>query len=202
MNRLIRQLKREMKARPGKAALLGVLALVAAAVGLPRLLAMFKSESAPPSPPPAEAAAVSAPGQPPLGPELSWQELAALVEQLPAMRPALAQTTTGRDPFARLTAAGELHGEEPPAEQPAVEAGPAELGLKLTSTSIGWRGSLAVISGKVYQRGEQVPAAQDVFFELVEIHREHVVLSRGNRTYELRLARGTQSGNVSMRPAP
>lgn len=203
MNRLIRQLKREIKARPGKAALLGVLALVAAVVGVPRLWEMVRSGEATSSVP-QEAAAATAPPevQTPAGARLAWHELAALIDQSRAMQPAMAKLPGGRDPFgpvATVSVPQELENSE---QRAGLAQSPSELGLKLTSTVIGPRRSLAVINGKVFELGARVPAAQAVEFELVEVHRELVVLTHGGRRYELTLARRAQSATVSVRTTP
>jgi hypothetical protein len=203
MNRLIRQLQREFRARPGKAALLGALVLVAAAVVLPRLWGMVCTGEAPAASPPADvtAAATGPATQAPAAPRLSWQELAALLEQSPNMKPLLAKASSGRDPFANLAdAAAEQAAQK--AEEAPVDQPPSALGLALTSTIVGGRRDLAIISGKVYERGARVPAAQDIVFELVEIHRERVALARGGRVYELKLERAKQGGAASVRPVP
>ncbi len=203
MNRLIRQLKREIKARPGKAALLGVLALIAAAVGLPRLWGLVSlGEATTSAPPEAAAVTVSPEAQAPARAQLAWHELAALIEQSRAMQPVLAKLPGGRDPFATLATMSVPQEPEDSEQRAALDQSPSELGLKLTSTAIGPRRSLAVISGKVYEQGARVPAAQAAEFELVEIHRELVVLVRGGRRYELKISRRERSGTVSVRPTP
>lgn len=203
MNRLIRQLKREVKARPGKAALLGVLALIALGVVLARLRGTAGAGTAAGSSAQADLGAAAAPvaSQAAGKTQLAWHELAVLLERSPAMQPVLAMASGGRDPFARAVVAAVEPATQDDQECATVEQTPSELGLKLTSTVIGPRQRKAVISGKVYEQGAQVPAGQEIVFELVEIHREHVVLMRGSRTYELRITRGAQSGSVFVRPA-
>lgn len=203
MNKLIRQLKREIKARPGKAALLGILALVAVAVGLPRLWGLVRSGQGTTSIPPEATTATAPPqAQTPAEAWLAWHELAELIERTPAMQPVLAKLPGQRDPFAAVASESAPQEAENSKQLAALDQSPAELGLKLTSTVVGPQRSLAVINGKVLEQGARVPAAQDVEFELVEIHRDAVVLTRGNRRYELKMARSAQSGTVSLRTMP
>lgn len=216
--KLIKKLRREATANPKKAAILGVLLLVAIYFWMPlvsRWISHRKDQaqsslppsSAPTSAPSLASSTISAtttpPGSPLLGvtapegtvtkPAPTWRELADAIERDPLMRPA-APVMTERvrpNPFGRPQPIEIVKDtEEPePNESLANDAQPAELGLVLSSTVVGTARQTAVINGKVYTLGREVPAADGALFMLTDIQPRRIVLKRAGREFELKIAR-------------
>lgn len=207
------KLRREIKANPKKAAILGLLLVVAIWFWIPIMGKWFSNSEADmtapaaaraagkpatPGPTTNNAAAMSpatvattAPTQiaapsskhKPIRP---WQQLAAWIEHDPRMK-AATELAGGRDPFViRPTATAQTKPIETPSEPP--EISPAAAGLVLTSTIVGDGHKLALISNEAYREGATVSAVQgEEQFRIVEIRPREVVLSRKGKLYILGL---------------
>jgi len=221
--KLIKKLKREASANPKKAAILGVLLLVAvyfwiplvsrwishpkdqAQSALPPAPATGGQASAPAPALPNVAAVATLPGMPVSGtaapggagtkPAPTWQELAEAIDRDPLMRPASPGITgpARQNPFGRLQPVELVKDtdELKSSESLADDAQPAELGLVLSSTVVGAARQTAVINGKVYTLGREVPAGDGASFLLTEIQPRRIVLKRAGREFELKIARPT-----------
>ena len=208
-SQLIKQLKREVAASPGKAGLLGLLSLVALYFLVPLIwkhLPMGKRSSGAPSPPAAvstvaatsnsPAAIVAAAGS---GANQTarhgWKDLVAAMAGDELMRPARFSADV-RDPFQNV--AREREEETPVAETQPVKPDltPQELGLVLNSTIVGPTRSVAMISGKSYrysQRDQQPPRIVvrqeevEYVFQLIDVRPRKVILAREGQEYALKL---------------
>jgi hypothetical protein len=223
VKKLLRQIRREAARSPQKAAVLGLLALVAIWFWAPLVMGWVQGE---PKKKPEAAAeentlaglefavpTVAPAGQPTstakeeeaTGPG-DWQELIVWLESDPKTDPAGA-AAPARDPFVAidfppvhvslLEEARENQEEEKPKPP---ELKPKDLGLALTSTLVGPGGGLALIGGKKYRLGEKVVVAhesQTVEFTLAEVHPRRAVLTRGEKSYDLSIPRpdGTEEIN-------
>jgi hypothetical protein len=205
---LLLKIKREIKAKPLKAAGLGVLLLVAAYFWAPLLRGMIAPREAAPATPASNpgpvAAAATGPGVPAAPAPAAqaaaptsidsviydWRKYANLIDEDAAMR-AGAALPGSRDPFV----SPQPPAPEKPAEEPKVAAGPitpAEAGLLLTTTLLGARKKIAEISGKSYTIGDRVKVLTDEFnasFRVVEIYPRRVILESHGKRYELRIPR-------------
>lgn len=206
MSKLVKKLRREVTANPGKAGVLALLLLVAVYKWAPLLTkattgkttssptAAINPSAAPPpvtSDPSLQAPlAVTTAGTSGGLATTNWRDLLKALENDPRMAPA---TIAGlRDPFARLTTAAVV---EPPKVEPAVDAvvekevTPAELGLKLTTTVVGSRRRVARINGQSYVEGQLIVADSrpDVSFRVRRIELRSTTLERQGKTYRLEL---------------
>jgi len=212
LSKLGKRLKREAAANPKKAAILGIVVLVALYFWAPLtwkwLRNAFSSDTsdvAPASAPtnaiagtlPATssapeatvkpAAATASPGvnQP------SWEQIAAWMDKDPRTKvgPLLQNV---RDPFA--TPSAEVNDEQ--AEEAVVEKAraaaitPDAAGLTLTGTVIGPDRRVVFINGKSYKEGETVVVDKPAYggpiaFTVVDVQPYKVVLQLGDNRYEL-----------------
>ncbi|HVX61683.1 MAG TPA: hypothetical protein VHC19_13805 [Pirellulales bacterium] len=208
-NNFVKKLRREATANPKKAAVLGLLLLVAGYFWAPLIRQWTTSSEtaaavAPASPPATTAApaastaagaltsaADSAPVESSAKPKFHWRDLAGAIDRDPRMRPApSANAASQREPFAFPAAPA----EPPMAEPEAVvetEVTPRQLGLILSGTIVGDGRSTAVINGKVYGAGRELKAAGGVVFVVRQIEPWGIVLERGGRQFELALPRPT-----------
>jgi hypothetical protein len=220
LNRLIKRLRREALANPKKAAVLGLLALVALYYWAPLVHGWIDNEQANDD---AQAAAVD-PGLDPfvLGhfgstrevpPQVStppdqaashpWEQIDQWMAKDPRTVSA-DDVPDWRDPFAPTLWADA--GDEP--ELDAQQTLPAELvltadslNLQLTSTMVGPLGRLAMIDGKTYGEGETLEITrnqQPLELKLVQVLPRRVVLQGQGRQFELVIPERESSGRIEL----
>lgn len=209
-NRYLEQLRREATRNPKKAAILGVMLLVAGYFWAPLVAGWFGSSGpAPAAPPPGAKAPVAVAMTAPAaatatvasGGRPSWQELVEWMKHDRRMRPA-EPLGEGRDPFCGIQA-------EPPAETKLAEQQVAESksptlqesGVKLTTTLVGTRGAFARINGKTYPQGAVIEVAVEgakQSYRLLEVHDRHVVLERDGARFELALPIGARANDAEL----
>ncbi|MHB1036963.1 MAG: hypothetical protein ACYC35_19945 [Pirellulales bacterium] len=219
LKQLSRQLRRELTANPKKAAVLGLLMVVALYFWGPLVWKWTHSGSAAvaatgPSATPAEAglapgnaavtnaAATNSSEAKPVS-RRPWQELVAWMEGDVRMRPADA-ATVGRNPFdvSKISLAVEAQRKNESKEPPKSEVTPQSVGLVVSSTVVGTARSTAVINGKAYERGREIKISkdgQDVAFVLTEVHPRRVVLAREGKQFELAIVRPKTGGRIDLR---
>ncbi len=209
MSSLIQRLQTECKQSPGKAAVLGVLLVVAAWVFWPK----SKHEPQPVQaaaagtvlPTGASASSASAPKEQKPQLALPWQDWVHKVEQEPWMQPFL-EALQNEDAFGPLvkqtsqqvaeTQVSEMKSQQAQDEPPPVPS------WELTGVSLGPGRSVALIDGRAYLRGDTL-RWQDQVFILRRITRQGVVLeSQEGQTLELKLLRPKMDQGVQLRRVP
>ena len=194
------RLKRELSRSPKKAALLGLLLLVAMYFWLPLVFGWMKGgssllEAAVPSaaviPPPALAPAAAA-----AQPAAAWQQVVKAMESDPQMASA-ATLLGGRDPFenvhrkvAEATATADVK------VQALVT--PDTAGLVLSSTVVGPRSRVAFVNGKTYRVGDLIHVTadgDDLTFAVVEIDTKQIVVEREKRRYVMKIKFGLKGSD-------
>jgi hypothetical protein len=227
--KLLKRLRREAAKNPGKAAVLGLLCLVALYFWAPLLAGWFTGSETTGSAA-ATMAAVSADlpsgepsatapgsltgdasgtaGQEGSGTRHTWQEVARWIDADRRMKPA-DDLVVRRDPFAFPRAAvveeKPVEEEEGEAESAVEGATPESLGMALASTIIGPRRRVARIGGKTYAEGEVIEIAKDGrthAFRLSAVEPRRVVLSRDGEHYELAIPVAGSSGRIERLDAP
>jgi hypothetical protein len=218
--KLAQQLVKEIQRKPGKASVLALLFVVAIwfwgplvakwlgggasskqsasegasaeGDGLGSVEETGLADVAPPVP-----AEGSSSGEIASGRRADWRQAARWIEADPRMRPSAARWS--RNPFAPPVQAledqtGETDsGETKPANTAATAT--AGIGLKLDGTLVGSRRRVAIISGKPYTVGDQVPAPTGVTFEVKQVEALRVVLAHGDKTLNLMLVGSGSSGD-------
>ena len=206
LDKLAKQARRDLLANPKKAALLGLMLLVAAYFWGPLLwkwlvpaggskggkgsqTALILEDD------PAEATPLAKPGA--LRP-FRWEKVRQQIRGDRFMVPASFEKHWP-DPFAPLPVAvqtqtepGGKSGPGTSPEKPAGELTPESAGLRLASVAIGPRRRTATISGDTYREGETIevggpgqPAAGRMAFRLVRIAQHGVELEHEGRTWWL-----------------
>ena len=209
MSSLVQRLKAECKQSPGKAAVLGVLLVVAAWVFWPK----GKHE---PQPVQAAAAGRALPtgvSAPPLSvpkeqkPQLAlpWQDWVHQVDKEPWMRPFL-EALQNEDAFAPLVQQTSQQMAEPQVSetesQQAQDEPPPVPSWQLSGVSLGPGRSVALIDGRAYLRGDAL-RWQDQVYILRRITRHGVVLeNQEGQTLELKLLRPKVDQGVQLRRVP
>jgi hypothetical protein len=184
---LKKQLARDLKRSPKKAAVLGLLALVAVYFWAPLISGMFRGEkpkgknSAPPAAALPSPVPTAAPAASP-APQYPWQQLAEAIQEDARMRTAELDIAA-RTPFG--LAVSEQEPDDAAAENAAEWATSEKLGLTLSATITGGRRRVALINGRPYVEGELVVAADDAAWKIVRITAGRVVLQRGSVRLEL-----------------
>jgi hypothetical protein len=220
--RFARKLRREVTASPKKAAVLGLLVLVALYFWGPLVwswIARSESHARPAQAAAASEDARSVPSGPVPSPKLArdrnatthknkpppghpWDELARWIEADPRMKPA-GELSGSRDPFHAVAqeVAKRRKSEELKAAEAAAAMTPEKLGLALSSTLIGPQRRLALISGRAYEQGRTVQGAKDgrqFAFTLSEVHPRRIVLTREGIRYELTIPPPASSGRLEL----
>jgi len=205
LDKLAKQARRDLLANPKKAALLGLMLLVAAYFWGPLLWKWLVPASGKQGKngqtaliledDPAEATPQAKPGA--LGP-FRWEKVRQQIRSDRFMVPASFEKHWP-DPFAPLPVAVQTEakpgGKSEPGtspEKPAAELTPESAGLRLASVAIGPRRRTATISGDTYREGETIAvggseqsAASRVAFRLVRIAQHGVELEREGQTWWL-----------------
>lgn len=205
LDKLVRQLRRDITASPKKAAALGLMVLVALYFWAPMVWGWI-------APGKGKASSTASAGDviledDPVDPGAQarkqrqvfhWEKVRRKVLADPRMSPARYELAWN-DPFRSLAvAAANPQSVAGSLAETATNLGsdPAQLGLTLTSVAIGKTRRSATISGESYREGEMVPvggqegsAAPGLEFRLVRVGFHDVDLERGGRTYTLELSR-------------
>lgn len=197
LDRLARQLRRDISANPKKAAALGLMVLVAIYFWAP-LVGGWMGKSGSDRTVVAEGLILEDEPVDPVAQArrarqvFPWEKVRKLVQSDPRMTPAAFQTSW-RNPFQKLDQAVEQTTQPEPRTQ-ASDIDPALAGLTLTGVAIGPRVRAATISGKTYKEGEIVsPLAggqpSTVEFQLSRVDYFEIELVRNGKTYILELKR-------------
>ena len=220
MDKLVKHLRREAAANPKKAAILGLLLLVAVWFWVPLVWGWIRpgstgeeqASSAVESP--VSAGKSETPSSPSTAPDVrrgishTWKQVREWIESDTRMigGASLPERRHPFDPVAppleeKSTSEAASPGELSPEQLATVQLDPEKLGLVLSSTIVGASGGAALINGRSYQLGNTVEAdyhGQPIAFTLVEIHDDKVILSRGKQTYEIRLPERGSSGRMEV----
>ena len=218
LNRLARQLRREAKANPKKAGILGLLALVAVCFWGPLVWGWWVAPEKPavgpgtaekeaaaedPANPAALAYAASTSPKPSTeskdeGCPYHWVELDRWMQADPMTTP-VDDVAAWPDPFA-----------EPPSPEPVAasvaetEASPVtreSLGVDVSGTLVGPRRRVALIGGKAYREGQTVPAdhsGRPIDLKLVEVHARRVVLEWEGNRFDLAIPERKSSSQIQL----
>lgn len=206
LDKLARKLKRDLAANPKRAALLGLMLVVAGYFWAP-LVSKWLGKSSPK----ARATGLVIRGDDlPIEQRASgksqprWDKVLAWMEADPRMasqKPAADLHPFGR-PGSTKAQAAEAYAEQsapPPTPPPLLDIAPQAVGIVLNGVLIGTKQKQATLNGETYCLGERIVAAtkegkDKLEFELVQVHREGVVLSRNSRRYELKLEQAKLAG--------
>lgn len=212
LKQLKNQIRREVKASPQKAAMLGL----ALCVGIYFWAPMVWKLVIRPKPAEVQTAdgaidtqvlmarlgtSMDALSKPTPTPERPWRMLAEAIDNDPLMARGGALPEV-RDPFNGKMVV------EAPQEDPVVlaeqqkeaEIDPVAAGLKLGSTLIGSRRRLALINGDVYTVGSEIDLGDGVVFYVAEVNNNEVVLVRGDREFALVIPEKDAAGGRSQKP--
>ncbi|MBS0209928.1 MAG: hypothetical protein JSS27_13350 [Planctomycetes bacterium] len=207
LSRYANQLQRELKANQKKAAMLGLLGLVAVWFWLPLLMPKSTAAAAP-APSPVAAGTAPAPASPinhdNKAPTWRWQDLDQWMTADLETKPFVWTEDQGRNPFALVKlppseteiaeAQAKAAQQEQAVQQSRSVCTPQESGLELSSTMIA-RVRKATINGKTYQLGDEVPVSRAIVFTLVGVEVGHVVLAREGSEFPLKIRRNTMTSN-------
>ncbi len=203
LNKLTKQLRREVTANPKKAAVLGLLAAVALWFWAPLVWGWVASDGentaeavesdtdTPPDMPIGHAEKSKTMQQKTEAPQHPWRQVVEWMEDDPLT--STANTIINkRDPFQMQRPEVVEETVEPKVEPETVQKDltPEELGLVLSSTIIGTHRRLAQINGKIVELGRLVNVTKDdrrYEFRLVEVQHRMVVLQRNSDRFELRI---------------
>lgn len=200
ISKLTKRLRREAKTNPKKAAILGLLLLVAVYYWLPLLKGMVaKAEVAPKkatetiSAKKVEAEPLKAMSEMRGKKEteatatFEWESLAGGLDRDPTARPC-EMLLSRRSPFGSLTP--EIAEVEPEVttEPVQITVTPESLGMAVSGTVIVPGRRVALINGRAYREGRNVPSTrggQTIEFKLAEVHDRQIVLERQGERFEL-----------------
>ncbi len=205
LDKIARQIRRDIAASPKKAAVLGLMVLVALYFWAPMIWGWIKADDA-------GALAVASASEviledEPIDPvkatkkegrTFSWEKVRRKMAADPRMTPAVYEASWS-DPFLRsdvATGAGSVAAKAGPQTLASTPIDPAALGLKLTSVAISAQRRVALISGEKYREGELVPmggmeeaSAAGIGFRLTKVGFHEVQLEYQGQTYTLELSR-------------
>jgi hypothetical protein len=194
LTRIQKQLAKDIRKSPAKAAALAALTLVALYAWAPLLFRAgsasetIKASGAASQPVAAEQAAPPAATAPTTGLPVHWATLASWMDTDPRMRPATLHVSTLR-PFSRDAVVSDEPDEQPAAVSESVASlDPQSLGLKVSSTMLGKQRRVAVINGRPYPEGRQLQVSNELAFTVVEVGLRHVVLESAGQRFELPVA--------------
>ena len=214
---LAKRLQREIKASPQKAAILGVLAVVALYFWAPLLIGWFSGgpssvtvATAPVSVEAIQPVERSAGEGQAVAKGATWQQVDAWIAQDKMMKPAATQLAL-RNPFQMQGGAtqtgpwaigkvesGYTHAKQalemissrlfPSSDEDAVS--PSEAGLVVTSTIAGGKRPVALINGRAYAQGSVVRGEGEfpsTKFTLIEVRSKSVLLRGRGLVYEVKI---------------
>jgi hypothetical protein len=210
LERFAKRLRREVIANPKKAAILGIMLLVAIYFWTPLVMGwMGKKEALATTKPgelapgvlagfPTQAAPVAKPGQT-AGVDLPWYLVAEWMDRDP-LKQAARPPAVRRDPF-RVSAEVAKRREPPKAETAKKIVAPESLRLSLAGTVVGAGRRVAVIEGKSYREGDEVRVAsgtERLVFKLVEVRADRVVLLHEGKSIEVRLRSRPTASHIEL----
>jgi hypothetical protein len=213
LKRIAKQLKREATAHPTKAALLGLLAVVALWFWAPLVWGWIAEDDqtigavvtepaaeSPAAPSPPTSAGARTTSKQSDAPQHPWQQLVQWMDSDPRTSAAQAVPEI-RDPFVgcKTEVAERLPEEE--TEKVQVEVTPQSLGMTLSSTIVGPRRRVALINGKTYRQGQTVTATRDgqeYVFTLTEVHPRRIVLRYQAKQFELIIPSPAGSAQIEL----
>ena len=213
LSRISRQLRREVTTHPKKAAILGLLCLVALWFWAPLVWGWIDEDDpatgSAVAPPAANSAPAPSSGTPaasnatlkkPESPQWPWHQLVQWMDndlRTSATNPVLGR----RDPFLiPRTETVKVEPEDQPEQTPPA-ATPEALGMVLSSTIIGPHRRVAQINGKSYRQGEAVKLVKDgqqIEFTLAAVYPRRIVLKRKREQFELTIPVPARSGRIEL----
>lgn len=213
LSRVSRQLRREFTANPKKAAILGLLFLVAVWFWAPLVWSWIDGDD-PSAETPAAAQAESSASEPAAGPpgdpdttlkqpelpKYPWYQIVQWMENDP--RTSVTDPLLGRDdPFpVSQTQVATAEQEDLP-DETAPQATPEDLGMVLSSTLIGPQRRVAQVNGKTYRQGQTVRLLRDgqqIEFTLAAVYPRRIVLNRQGEQFELTIPVPASSGRIEL----
>lgn len=207
----VKQLQREIKRNPSKAAALAALCGVAVWFWLPLIWKPDDSVSTTIATPPANApttavttVASTVPAAAMEAPLPPWPEVVKRIEEDPVMQPIAVVVTVEaaemRSPFAVYRNPEVVEAEEAKAAEVAtvveVVITPEEAGLAVSGTIIGRQRRTAMINGKIYAPGDTVEGQDGAVFSLASVDANGIVLQRLGRQYTLTVRRAPRAGRT------
>lgn len=205
VKRLQKQLIRDLKSSPKKAAILGLLVLVALYFWAPLLLGRRKTDEPPPAtantegtiPQPTNAA--TSPAAAAETPVINWQEMATMIAADGRMSPAARANWSAASLGAvqEKTNEDEEPEEQEPADEPPPAITPAGLGLELTGTIVGGSRRVAIVNGHPYREGRTIELPGGVAFVVVEVAHKRAVLEREGERFELEVEELVAAGELA-----
>jgi hypothetical protein len=214
LQKLSKQLRRELKTNPKKVGMLALLAVVAGWFWAPLI---FKSDkhavasSAPAAAPVVvmnHAAAVNTtPGAAIAEAGQRWQDIARLIDEDAQMRPITVSFSSGeaKTPFEPSRGAPPVVvvTVQPTVTEVEPDVTPDDLGLSVSSILIGRDRRTAMINGKMVVEGREIEVKDGVMFLVSRIETGRVVLDRKGQKYELVIKRtAAKSGRTDIRNSP
>jgi len=210
VNKLARRFRREALANPKKAAVLGLLVVVALYYWAPLLRGIVSPSKASGDAPAAKVDADTEPeatadvvsAQPPTPPPDKtcphpWTQLDEWIRQDPTTR-AAEHPAGWRDPFTLASARAEAGGREE-VQPDQSEVTPTSLGIELSGTLVGSSRRVALVGGKAYREGQTIIIHQHgrpIEFELAEVHLRRIVLARGGKRFDVVIPERETAGRI------
>lgn len=207
--KLSKQFRRELKAHPGKSAVLGVLVAVALYFWAPLVWRFANRESpahvvAPVAPVaavgwlPNTTPAAEVEGTQPMS-TFPWEDLARSIDRDARMR---STSAPPRDVNPFVSARNQAVDTEPNLDEPIepVDRSPEELGIVVSGTLVGPRRRTALINGRVYSEGRLLTSEDGMEFVLAEVNSGGVVLERNGLRFELSIPRPDKSTQIEIQP--
>jgi hypothetical protein len=205
LSKLGKKLRREAIANPKKAALLGLVIVLALYFWAPLIRGWIvgnkttteaTTDTAAAAVPPAAGAPAATEKSLPVPP--SWQKLVQWMHEDPRTMTAPMLTQT-RDPF-EMAKSDETKVEEP-AEVKTPTITPTAAGLVLTSTIVGPQRRVVQINGDTYTVGQTIEVVKEkeslrAKFKVVEIHPRRAVLEAEGERFELTIPEPNKSGKI------
>jgi len=200
LDKLAKQLRRDLAANPKKAAALGLMALVALYFWAPLAWRWISPQGGKKSAQPLALILTDDPEQPSQsakrrGSQFRWEKVRQLIAQ-DARMAAAALERSWTDPFApqappATTAAPAGIGASPTAA--VSEFTPDQAGFVLSGVLVGGKRRMATINGETYGEGSTIKIAKEglfaaVEFRLARITHKGIELERNGKTYALLLA--------------
>ena len=218
LKKVAKQLRREIITNPKRAAILGVLVVVALWFWAPLVWGWIAEDDPAVEATAEQSAADSATTLPTDSPAQSdtmpkeaesprhpWHQLVQWMDNDPRTSAATLMFPQ-RDPFlAPKTAVVEDQPEDQPEDEPEEvqqeEVTPQGLGMVLSSTIVGPDRRVARINGKSYQEAGTVKLTKDgqqIEFTLVKVYPRRVVLERDGKLFELKIPSAADSGRIEL----
>ncbi len=183
------QIARELRQNPKKAAILGVMCVVALYYWVPIIQRWSSGDQKPLVRKSQDAG--SSQSSPTVtsvaNGVVRWEAIAAMIDEDPSMKPANVQLDW--NPFSREAAAPQNESQPEADDRAEDQPTPSESGLVLQSTVIGRTRQTAVINAEALTTGDWIASPQDpaLRFRLVRITLDFVELERNDQRFILKL---------------